>query len=49
MKLPFDEPWTVARWRFGWLTVRFADGMRGVFSSWNAALFALEHERMRVR
>lgn len=43
--LPFDRPVTVARWRFGWLTVRFADGSSGVFNSWHAALFCLENEK----
>ncbi len=48
--LPFDVPCTVARGRFGWLTVRFADGLTGIFSSWEAALFTLEREeRLRIR
>ena len=48
--LPFDVPSTVCRWRFGWLTVRFADGLTGIFSSWDAAVFTLEpEERLRIR
>lgn len=47
--LPFPVAVTVCRWRFGWLTVRFADGVVGVFSSWEAAVFSLEHERLRIR
>lgn len=48
--LPFDRPSTIVRWRFGWLTVKFPDGVRGIFSCWQAALFALEHEPIvRIR
>jgi hypothetical protein len=48
--LPFDRPFTVARWRFGWLTVRWSSGVRGIFSSWSAALFALTGtDSLRVR
>lgn len=50
MNLPFDYPVTVARWRFGWLTVKWPDGVWGVFACWNAALFCLEHEKgLRIR
>lgn len=48
--LPFDRPNVIARWRFGWLTVIWPDGWRGVFCSWQAALFCLEHEKgLRIR
>lgn len=48
--LPFDHPSTLVRWRFGWLTVQYADGCRGVFSCWEAALLTLvEEERVKIR
>lgn len=48
--LPFPSPVTVCRWRFGWLTVKYASGVQGIFSSWDAALFSLEQESdVRIR
>jgi hypothetical protein len=46
VKLPFDRPSIVARWRFGWLTVKWPAGVRGIFRSWHAALFALQGDEV---
>lgn len=50
MKLPFDRPSIIARWRFGWLTVKWPSGVWGVFSCWQAALFCLGgNDMLRIR
>jgi hypothetical protein len=48
--LPFERPSIVARWLFGWLVVKWPDGLRGVFVSWDAALLCLVgSDTLRIR
>lgn len=44
----------VMRWRFGWLTVRWENGIRGYFQNWDAALHCVLYRdngnvKLRIR
>lgn len=39
----YDYEVVTLRWRFGWLTVRWANGGRGYFRTWDAALACVLH------
>lgn len=50
--LDFQTETVVMRWRWGWLTVRWQNGIRGYFQDWDTALSCVLHplnERVKLR
>lgn len=50
----FDEAIATMRWKLGWLTVRWDNGIRGYFQDWPTALSCVlhpnnAHVRLRIR